>query len=93
MLGFKPFEKNLFGQTRSWAAAVGGGHYIIEKATSGDTYQTRFQSTDGRVETVAGVDYALPSFQRARELCDSDNQRRLRQKLAVRARQPDARRR
>jgi hypothetical protein len=85
MLVFKPFEKNLFGQTRSWAAAVSGGHYVIEKLPAGETYQPRFQDMSGRVTAINGG-AALPSYDRAKQVCESSEQVRVRQRIASKVR-------
>ncbi|MBA2480101.1 MAG: hypothetical protein H0V44_05515 [Planctomycetes bacterium] len=90
MLVFKPFEKNLFGQTRSWAAAVTDGHYIIEKAPAGETYQPRFQSTAGKVEPMQGGAW-LPSYDRAKQVCETAAAGRVRERISARARNPRSR--
>jgi hypothetical protein len=89
MLVFKPFEKNLFGQTRSWAAPVSGGHYVIEKLPAGETYQPRFQDAAGRVTPIGKA--PLPTYDRAKQACETDEQGRVRQRIAAKARAPRSR--
>ncbi|MBA3708524.1 MAG: hypothetical protein H0W83_06870 [Planctomycetes bacterium] len=85
MLVFKPFEKNLFGQTRSWCAPASSGSYVVEKSPSGETYQPRFLLPDGKIEAINGAAW-VPSFERARDLCEKHVQSRLRQRIAARPR-------
>jgi hypothetical protein len=82
MLAFKPHEKNLFGECRSWYAQTPDGWFIVEKSVDGERFQARFQGPDGRVELLQKGIW-LPSFDRARDVCKEDSDRRVRARYAA----------
>ena len=86
MLVFRPHEKNLFGQTRSWSADGAGGLYVVEKSPSGDTYQARWQGAGPKPELLQKGMW-LPSYERAKQICEQDATGRVRQRIAEQARQ------
>ena len=85
MLVFRPFEKNLFGQTRSWSAESGGGQYVIAKAATADTYQASYQTTGAKPLLLHNGAW-LPAFERAKQICEQDSSARMRQRIAEKAR-------
>jgi hypothetical protein len=89
MLEFAPFEKNLFGQTRSWSAPAGEGRYVIVKLPAADAFQAIFELPEAK--PAALHEAALPSFERARKLCDQDAGLRQRQRIIAKARKRQGR--
>lgn len=83
-LVFKPFEKNLFGQTRSWAADASTGRYVVEKAPNADAFSARLLGGDGRaIPLQAGA--MLPTYDAAKRACEADHDRRVRSRIVAKA--------
>ena len=85
MLDFRPLEKNLFGQVPSWSAASGDGRYVVERSPTQEAFQARYQPASGKPIPLQGGAW-LPRFERARQLCESDAQARLRQRIIAKGR-------
>jgi hypothetical protein len=90
MLVFRPHEKNLFGQTRSWLADGAGGQYVIEKSPSGDTYQARWHGPGLKPELLQKGMW-LPAYERAKQICEQDATVRVRARIAAQSRDRRAR--
>jgi hypothetical protein len=86
MLVFTSYEKNLFGQVRSWSASVSGGRYVISKAPNTDRYQAEFQDVGMKPVLLQKGDW-LPSFERAKTICNQDASTRQRARIVQKFRQ------
>jgi hypothetical protein len=84
MLVFRPYEKNLFGQTRSWSADGAGGQYVIAKNPTAETYQASYHGPGARPELLRDGIW-LPSFERAKQVCEQDTTGRVRSRIAGKA--------
>lgn len=54
MLEFRPLEKNLFGQVRSWSAASGAGRYVVERSPTEEAFQAHYQPATGKAMPLQG---------------------------------------
>jgi hypothetical protein len=90
MLVFRPHEKNLFGETRSWSAEAAGGLYIITRGAGGVTgeqYQAVFQAAGMRPELLNGGAWR-PSYELTKKMCEQDATTRARARFAAKTRRP-----
>jgi hypothetical protein len=86
MLVFRPHEKNLFGEARSWSAEGAGGLYVIARAATGETYQASFQAPGMKPELLQGGAWR-PSYELMKKACEQDATTRVRQRVAQQSRQ------
>ncbi len=84
MLAFRPFEKNLFGQTRSWCADSGAGRYVITRSPTAETFQASLHIPGAQPVLLQRGSWQ-PLFDRAKRACDEDAALRLRQRIAAKS--------
>jgi hypothetical protein len=88
MLVFRPHEKNLFGETRSWSAEAAGGRYVITRGaggTTGEQYQAAFHAPNMQPQLLNGGAWR-PSYELTKKMCEQDATTRMRSRIADKSR-------